>query len=228
MCTLAGRENGYSGRDRPPRPPVQTMPQYPSHQNGIHQGFLCIVHEHALVIRRWEFTHDGALGPDWVIPFDSFALPAERRPFDFAVRGKDFPVSEFAPGAKVSVAKKQAKNRLGQIRDMVAVSFPPAEQTAGGLRADDYEITLEMIDFEVTRILSQHRVYSSRHTHPSKDDTVDVVCLIDAAEFPTDRRRLRLSVRPCNVFGRKGRAISLDPVDLSVSKQTKKTKKEKS
>ena len=208
-CTLAGRENGYSGNDRPPRPPVQTMPQFPSHSNNIHQGFFCQVYEDALVVRRWEFTHDAALGPDWVIPFSSFAQPAERRPFAFASRARSLPVPEFAPDAKVAVSRTRAKNRLNELRDMVAVSFPPAAQTADGLRADDYEVTLEMHDFGVVKILSQHRVFSSRYTHPAKMDTAPVVCLVDAAEFPTDRRELWLSVRPVNAFGVKGAPITV-------------------
>ena len=122
---------------------------------------------------------------------------------------------EFAPDAKVTVSRTKAKNRLNELRDMIAVSFPPAVPTADGLRADDYEITLEMDEVDVVKILSQHRVYSSRLTHPTKLDTEPVVCLIDAAEFPTDRRHLRLQVRPYNIFGAKGRPIVLDPVELA-------------
>ena len=214
VCTQSGRENGYSCRDRPPRPPVQTMPQYPSHTNNIHQGFLCTIYEHALVIRRWEFTHDAALGPDWVIPFDSFKLPAAERPFNFAVHARTLPVPSFAPDAQVTVAKTKAKNRLNQVRDMIAVSFPPAVPTADGQRPEDYEVTLEMDEIDVTKILSQHRVYSSRLTHPTVLDTEPVVCLIDAAEFPTDKRTLRILVRPCTVFGQKGEPIILPPEAL--------------
>lgn len=224
VCTQSGRENGYSCRDRPPRPPVQTM-RHPSSRD-VHQGFFCTVCEHALVIRRWEFTHDAALGPDWIVPFDSFRLPAGERPFDYTVRGRGFPIPEFAPDAKVEVSLTKAKNRLNELRDMVAVSFPPAVQSADGLRADDYEITLEMDEIDVVKILSQHRVYSPRHTHPFQLDTEPVVCLVDAAEFPRDRRHLRILVRPCNVFGGKGRAIVLDPVDLTAAEEKVANEKE--
>lgn len=205
--TLAGRENGYCLSDRPPRPPVQTMPQFPSQRNGIHQGFLCRVYDDALVVRRWEFENDGALGPDWVLPFSSFALPAASRPFAFEMRRKDFPIPQFASNAKVTLAHVKADNRLGELREMVAVSFPPALQTSEGLRADDYEVTLEMFDFGIVKVLSQHRVYSPRYTHPAEMDTEQIVCLVDAAEFPADRRVVMVSVRPVNAFGVKGEPI---------------------
>ena len=221
VCTHAGRENGYATRDRPPRPPVQTMPQYPSHSNNIHQGFLCTVYENAMVIRRWEFTNDAPLGPDWVIPFSSFSQSAEERPFNFGVRSRALPTPSFAKGAEVSVSLVTAKNRLGEMRDMVRVAFPPAAQTADGLRADDYEVTLEMVDFEVTKVLSQHRVYSQRYTYPASLDTEEVYCLVEAAEFPTDRRHLRISVRPCGPFGAKGEPIVLDPVVLKKAGKVK-------
>lgn len=213
-CTQSGRENGYCTRDRPPRPPVQTMEQFPSHTNGTHQGFFCIVYENALVVRRWDFANDGSIGPDWVVPFSSFAQRASERPFSPEVRERTVPPPEFAPDAKVSLSMTRAKNRLNQLRDMVAVTFPPAVPTADGLRTDDYEVTLELFDYDVTKILAQHRVYSPRYMHPVKLDTEPVTCLVDASEFPPDRRTIDVVVRPCNVFGRKGRPITARILDM--------------
>ena len=102
--TMQGRENGYSLRDRAkwvPALPSKCMSQLGS--TGCHQGFLCIVHDRALVVRRWEFEQDKPVGPDWIVPFSSFSQGRDERPFSFAVREKAVGVAEFPKEAKVSV-----------------------------------------------------------------------------------------------------------------------------
>ena len=207
--TMQGRENGYSLKDRP-----RVVPAHPSKcmrplgSGKCHQGLLCMVHDNALVIRRWEFTHDKPVGPDWVVPLDSFSMPPERRPFAFANREKTVGVPDFAPGAKVKVSKPlKGKKRDKTEHMMTTVSFPPAPPTAEGYRANDYEVSLEQLHGEVERVLLQKRVYSPGYHCGADMDVQPVKCLFAADEIPPGWD-LRFTVRPVNAFGKKGAPIS--------------------
>ena len=206
--TMGGRENGYCIGDRPPTSPVKPSKCMGQHPSGrTHQGFLCTVCERALVIRRWEFEFGRRLGPDWIIPFDSFALPAERRPFAFGNRARTMPAPEFAAGAAVSVGKPfHGRNRAGEELLMTPVSFPPALSTATTPHADDYEVTLELRQGEVERVICQKRVYSPRYLYGEDMDTEPVICNFAEDELPSGWE-LRFTVRPLNAFGAKGAPI---------------------
>ena len=204
-CTPGGRENGYCVKDRPPRPPVQMMPQHPSHLT--HQGFFCTVHEHGMTVRRWEFEHDMPLGPDWVIPFASFRLPAEERPFAFGVRAKTEKAPMFPADASISISRAEGKDRCGRTHRMYAVKFPPAPATAETPRANDYEVSLELRQNDVERIILQKRVFSPRYLYGAAMDTLPVECLFAEEEVP-ERHLLRFVVRPVNAFGGKGAPIA--------------------
>ena len=207
--TMQGRENGYSLRDRAkwvPALPSKCMSQLGS--TGCHQGFLCIVHDRALVVRRWEFEQDKPVGPDWIVPFSSFSQGRDERPFSFAVREKAVGVAEFPKEAKVSVAAPvKGEKRDGTESMMTAVSFPPALPAADGVRANDYEVSLELRHGEVERIILQKRVYSPKYHAATEMDNKPVKCLFAADEIPSGWE-LRFTARPVNAFGRKGAAIS--------------------
>lgn len=207
--TMQGRENGYSLKDRPSNAPVypsKCMKQIVSGE--CHQGLLCIVHDHAMVIRRWEFTHDKAVGPDWVVPLSSFVQSPAERPFAFANREQTVGVAEFPPKAKVKVGKPlKGKKRDKSEHMMTPVKFPPALPTKEGFRANDYEVTLEQRHGEVVRTLLQKRVYSSLYHYGTDMDVKPVQCLFAADEIPSGWE-LRFTVRPVNAFGRKGEPIS--------------------
>lgn len=204
-CTPGGRENGYNTGDRPPRPPVQMMPQHPSHLT--HQGFFCTVHENGMVVRRWEFEHDIPLGPDWIVPFASFGLPAEKRPFAFATRAKAEKAPVFPVDASISLTQTEGKDRCGRTHRMYAVKFPPAPATAETPRANDYEVSLELRQNDVERIILQKRVFSPRYLYGAAMDTLPVECLFAEEEVP-ERHLLRFVVRPVNAFGGKGEPIA--------------------
>lgn len=207
--TMGGRENGYCGDDRTPPAPAKPAKCMAQHSSGVtHQGFLCKVRDDAVVITRWEFEHDLPLGPDWIIPISSFRLPAAERPFAFANRTKTMPAPEFTAGATVKVLKPvKGKDRAGETHEMTPVEFPPALSTAATPHADDYEISLELKQGEVERVLVQKRVYSPRYLYGEKMDTENVRCLFTEEEMPKGWL-LRFSVRPANAFGIKGTAIS--------------------
>ena len=71
------------------------------------QGMLAKVYDDRVVLMRRDFLHDKSLGDDWVIP-----LPAcrgnEVRPFAFETRAKKNLPPEFAAGARLAVARKEA------------------------------------------------------------------------------------------------------------------------
>ena len=207
--TMQGRENGYSLNDRPKAAPVLPSKCMSSVGNaGGHQGFMCMVHEKALVVRRWEFESDKPIGPDWVVPFSSFALDRDNKPFSFAVREKTVGVAEFPPDATVSVsAPAKGKKRDGTGTMMTTVSFPPALPAADGVRANDYEVSLELRHGDVERILLQKRVYSPGYHVATELDDKPVKCLFAADEIPPGWE-MRFTARPVNAFGKKGAAIS--------------------
>jgi hypothetical protein len=203
-CTMGGRENGYCTRDRvPPSPPkpVKTMGQHASgHTN---QGLLCIVYDKAVVIRRWEFKHDVQLGPDWVVPFESFSMPVAEKPFSYEVRKGTLPVPQFAKGAKIKLSRTKSKDRSGAAHNMRVVEFPPALNP----RANDYEVTVELQQGDVERVLVQKRVFSPRYLYGESMETEPVKCLITPEEVP-DGWIVRYVVRPVNAFGVKGDPIA--------------------
>ena len=218
-ATQAGRENGYCGQDRPPEVPVQPSKMMGALPSGrTSQGFLCTVCERAVVIRRWDFHYDLPLGPDWVIPISSFALPTERRPFAFANRAKAVPAPAFPSGAEVKLSWTRGRDRAKTEHEMVSVSFPPA--TAVAPRADDYEVTVEMKEREVERVFLQKRVYSSRYLFAEKMDDQPVVCLFARDELP-DGWPVRFTVRPLNAFGAKGEPIQTGFAPLSAIRRPK-------
>lgn len=204
--TQGGRENSYDIADRPPKPPFQMMGSF-SNRPETNLGYFCWVYDDALVIRRWEFVHDCAMGPDWVIPFSSFALPPEERPFSFARRARETPAPEFPADARVDFVRAgEGKDRGGASHEMVVVSFPVAPRTDATPRANDYEVSLELSVSDVERTIFSKRVYSGRWLHGEKMDTEPVTCLFAIDELPPDRQ-LRFVVRPVNAFHRKGEPI---------------------
>ena len=203
-CTMGGRENGYCGADRsPPSPPkpAKTMRQHPS--GRTHQGMLCIVYERAVVFRRWEFEHDKQIGPDWVVPVESFAMKSCEKPFSYDFRAKNDPVPEFAQGAKIGLSRLKSKDRAGVGHNMIVVEFPPAVNP----RANDYEVTVELLQGDVERVLCQKRVFSPRYLYAEEMERENVTCLFTPEEVPYGWT-VRYSVRPVNAFGAKGKAIA--------------------
>ena len=202
-CTMGGRENGYCTRDRvPPSPPkpAKTMGQ---HQSGMtHQGLLCIVYGNAVVLRRWEFEYDVPLGPDWIIPIASFSLPAAEKPFSYDLRKKTLPVPQFADDAKIKLSRAKSKDRSGAGHNMRVVEFPPALNP----RANDYEVSVELQQGDMERILVQKRVFSPRYLYGESMETEMVKCLFTPEEVP-DGWNVRYVVRPVNAFGVKGEPI---------------------
>ena len=215
-CTSpGGRENSYAIHDRHqycPTLPVKAMGEMSS--GSTHLGYLCTVHDNACVIRRWEFREDCAMGPDWVIPFESFDLPAARKPFAFANRAAVEVAPEFPEGATVTVSRKKDVDALRQPHDMVVVSFPAAPAAEGRLRAHDYEVFLQVRQGDVERTLLQKRVFSPRYLFGAERESEPVVCRFMEKEVPTDFP-IRFVVRPMGTFGAAGRAVETGLIEIT-------------
>ena len=199
-CTLGGRENAYCIADRPPIPPYQMMPQHRG-SGHTHQGMLCIVGTKGLQIQRWDFEEGKMLGPDWVVPFSSFAQKPEDRPFNFANRARSIKPVEFSPKAKVKVEFTKGKDRGGHRHNFFTVSFPPAVRDLE--RANDYEVCVELKKGDVERCLVAKRVFSPKYMYGVADETDPVTCNFAEDEVPPGWL-IRFSVRPVTSFGVKG------------------------
>ena len=201
--TLGGRENAYCILDRPPIHPYQMMPQHPS--GRTHQGMLCVVGTKGFSVRRWDFEEGKSLGPDWVVPFSSFAQKPEERPFSFANRARTLKPVEFDSKAKVKVDFTKGVDRGGNKHDFFTVSFPSA---VNGLeRSNDYEVALELKKGDVERCLVAKRVFSSKYMYGVDSETEPITCNFAAEEVPPGWL-LRFIVRPVTSFGVKGDVIS--------------------
>ena len=201
--TMAGRDNGASLNDRPPKKPYLTMPDYSA---GLcRQGYFVSVYDREIVIRRWSFTDMAQIGPDWHI-----ALPiAGSRQFSHKVRAEREPAPEFAPDATVSVLREfKGKDRSGAERDMVELSFPTAEATGKSLRANDYEVQVELRRDDVVAVVATHRVYPTDYGRGMTVYRQNVRSYVPKDEIPQDGQIVRFVVRPVGAFGQKGRPIA--------------------
>ena len=210
--TMGGRENCYSIPDRKLKVTryMRTLDTKPGHQ-----GFLFRLLDRALVVSRRDLVSGGRLGPDWVVPFASFGAKPSDKPFNYRRRVKTMPVPEFAAGTKVSVLpKKYARDRKRVKHLMTPVEFPPVLAKAAEPRPNDYEVSLEQKFGDKVKVLVKRRVYSPKYVAAEKFDVENVCCLFPQLDFPKDGGTVRFAVRPCNAFGRHGKPIHSDWVDL--------------
>lgn len=196
--TLAGRENGYSLNDKPCDRASYMM-------RGLHhggQGLFVSVYENAIDVKRWSFTFDGQLGPDWSIPLP---LPNDRYSHDR--RTVSDPVPEFAVGAELKVSLSNGTDRAGRKRDFAEVSFPAVKGSGEIPRANDYEVQLEVGCEYVEKVIDTRRVFSPGYVGAYEKDTGPVVCRFPVEDIPVGRT-VRFTASPVNSFSRKGGKIA--------------------
>ncbi|MBQ6007183.1 MAG: metallophosphoesterase [Kiritimatiellae bacterium] len=203
-CTRPGRENSYAPEDRPPHAPFQTMPRIPVHTGKDRHGIFMTVYEKGMVFKRWNFATDVSLGEDWIVPFSSFRLPPDKKPYSPEVRAKTCPVPQFAPGAEVSVACTEGEDRSKAKHRFFQVEFPPAQTAA---RADEYSVTLELRRCDLVRTLVERRVFAPDYMTGVVDPATPVTCRFPEADVP-EGWDLRFVVRPMNAYAVAGAAIS--------------------
>ncbi len=190
--TLGGRENGSrSGFDF-----------LMSGINNASQGYFVSVYENAVDIRRWSFTWDACLGPDWSIP-----LSGSSAKYSHERRAAEEPAPEFAPGSKLKVYASTGKARNGKMSDFVTVAFPLSQLVDGIGRANDYEVQLEHCSDDVIRVLSTRRVFPPNYASGYEKNEGPVVCNFRREELPVGEL-IRFVARPVNSFSARGKALA--------------------
>ena len=196
--TLDGRENGYC--EHSSKPPICMM----SNIGAGCQAYFVSVYENAIDIRRWSFSFNALIGPDWSVP-----LPVPGDKYSHARRAAEDPAPEFAPGAKLTLEVGKGESRIGSKHDFIVVKFPTAMATDTTPLANDYEVQLEHRRDAVTRVLSTRRVFSPGYSRGWEKDVGPVICNFPREEVPVDEW-IRFVARPVNSFARKGTSISTD------------------
>ena len=175
------------------------------------------VYDDALVFSRYDVIAKQPIGADWIVPWTD----GKGTGFSLEDRAKRESVPQFADGAKVSVSEQRGKNRAGVETDQVVVSFPNARKLDGSpRRAFDFETECEVKDVDVERPWLVKRVYSPKFYLPEAKDAKTVTCVFAKDELPKPFAindgpqhptiAWRFVVRPCDSFGRKGRAIATE------------------
>ncbi len=156
------------------------------------QGMLVSVYDDRMVIERREFVTGHSLGDDWVVP-----LPAGTG------------AGSFAYGEQ---AKSFVDDENKDIGRAVQLDFPRAEER-GGCRVFDYEVTATLVEDDVDLVQVQRRFIAPDFFLPLE------------SKIPSCRFRLALSdlklkghyrfgVTPVESFGKKGRTIWSETVDV--------------
>ena len=171
------------------------------------QGMLVSVYDDRMVIERREFVTGHSLGDDWVVP-----LPAGTGAGSFAYgeQAKRKVAPEFASDAKVAVSFVDDENK--DIGRAVQLDCPRAEER-GGCRVFDYEVTATLVEDDVDLVQVQRRFIAPDFFLPLE------------SKIPSCRFRLALSdlklkghyrfgVTPVESFGKKGRTIWSETVDV--------------
>ena len=182
--------------------------------NGYHaeQGMVLNVYDDMMSLRRLDFTNGKLLGPTWDIPLGDKTMPYARE-----TRRRAAPVPEFPADAMLSAAIEETAARGGYSERTLVLEFPVVNGLCGGVRAYDYEITVDAVCFggDAERIV--RRFFSPRcQFAPSAEDSAMKV-EIPLARFKKwnalnsrDGGALHVEVRPREIFGGLGRALEAD------------------
>ena len=180
-----------------------------NHPNGnaAEQGMLLDVYDERMVIRRIDFASRKSLASAWTIP-----LVGGTRPFAHEARRRAAPVPEFAAGARLV-----AEILSGKGGETLSLDFPVVSGRDGGVRAYDYEVTVDAICFggdarRVVRRFFSPQCHFARDAEPA---TMNVRIALGGfvkwkALKSKNRSALHVSVRPREVFGGLGRPLEAD------------------
>ena len=199
VLPIGGRENSWlDGETR------KIPSQMPSVDVGSgHQGMVMTVYDSYITLQRREFLYDESLGDDWVIPIPK----GKDAPLSFGSRAETAPVPQFASDAKIAVGPfLMGRDRHGEGTIQLELTFPSVLKKTTGVRAFDYEVSVEQRYVDMTTTACTKHVYSPHCFLGEDHDEEDVKCVFAKRELPP-MFEYRFAVRPCNCFGRKGRAI---------------------
>lgn len=196
--SFGGRENTY----------IDGGPDYPSQmpridQSDGKQGMVMTVYDDAITLERWDFMYQRPLADNWIIPLPT---GGSARPLSFETRARKAQAPQFAPGSRATLTRAQGKDRQGKEQQQVTVHFPNVLKSQGGVRAFDFEVTLEQMMADVQRVVCQKRVMSPHFYLCEEQDKGEVTCVFGQDEVPRNFP-YRFAVRPCECFGKKGDPI---------------------
>ncbi len=197
-CGLGGRENVEEVYD--------TQMPIADETDGK-QGLLMQVYGDRITLERIDFVYGLPLGDNWVIPLTG------EKPLTFDHRAAQAVAPQFASNDKVTVSRATGKSRKGTEQMQTTVHFPNVLKKRNGIRAYDFEVTLEMRDFDTIKPFCCKRVYSPHYYLGEAKDEGEVVCVFGEADVPKGRD-FRFAVRPCECFGKKGNPIYSDWMNL--------------
>jgi len=198
--SFGGRENTYVDGG----PYVHSQMRVVEQGDGK-QGMVMSVYDDCIVLERREFVYDESVGDNWIIPLPA---PGEKT-LSFEYRAARAKIPQFAPGDTATVTRGMGKDRDGKENMQTTVHFPTVLKKRTGVRAHDFEVTLEKHDVDTYQIVGQKRVMSP-HFHLGENmDEEEATCVFGEDEVPKDMD-LRFIIRPCECFGGKGDPIYTD------------------
>ena len=202
IIPFGGRENSKLCMSKEKVPSQMKVQRFLDGQHGS----LMTVYDNCLVVDKIEFHNDDDLGR-WVVPVP-FA-----KPLSFECRAGFYAVPQFSGDAasRIRLSRAPGEDRYKNPEDQVSVFFPtvtgaPAESADAPVRAFDYEVCVEMEDFDTVKTICTKRVLSVGYHLASARDTEEVCCVFAVREL-SDYRRWRFAIRPCNCYGVKGDPI---------------------
>ena len=159
------------------------------------QGMVVNVYDDMVVFERHEFTEDGKLGPDWVLPLGQFSP----HPFSREELKKAIGVPEFQPKAKLEVVKENS----APLRLCVKIPLADGNEKS---RVFAYDVVVMGDDPKKRLFKSVYFPGRNRGIGHEPDNGVTMV-EIPEAELP-EGKELTIAVRPVSSLGTKGKAIA--------------------
>ena len=183
-----------------PWDPELVIPEAPHRKSW--QGMFGTMYADRFVVERRDFLNGLPLGADWVIPL---AAGRQGRPLRTSERAARAVAPQFAKGARIAVAVRKVRNRAGQEKDSVALSFPVAHATATTPRAFDYLVAAS----KDGKIIGRKKVFSRGLFWADEKDVSPVTCAFALDTLPPDwRESVKFAAVPRDSFGNRGRGIS--------------------
>ena len=176
------------------------------------QGLILSVCQNSMTIRRLDLVHDADLAPMWTIPFEW-----GKKPFDFEARRRSAVRPEFPAGAKLDAKIETHCGNDGGRQRVLQLQFPVVNGLSGGVRAYDYEVTVDAVCFggDAQRIV--RRYFSPKiHFAPIADKgSMKISFKLDEfAVWNALKSRkwgfVHVAVRPRETFGAVGAALEAD------------------
>ena len=158
-------------------------------------GQLLSVYDDRIVVQKREFAYDEDLGEDWEFPWPI----SKGTPYAYDEQSKRSVVPEFPKGTVL---------RRSDSDEKIVLEFPTVRRENAGARALDYEVVAEGRVEDVRRQIEYRRVYSTGIGLAEVRDRAPVRVVFDRKKLEADGSKdISFSVRPCDAWGHKGKAI---------------------